>query len=238
MPRPVLVLQHAPWESPGLIELALEGLPLERRTVLDDPSPELPSASELSGLVVMGGPQDADDDAGHPGLAAERRLLAGAVDAGLPVLGVCLGMQLLALALGASLLKGAAREIGFAPVELTPAAAEDPVLGPLATNGPSVTLMHWHCDLVELPEGARLLASTAQTPVQAFRAGSALGVQMHPEMEPELLASWLAEPRMLAALEPGEAQRIALEGEIVLPRLREPALTGLASLRAEMLDRG
>jgi len=63
-------------------------------------------------------------------------------------------------------------------------------------------------------------------------------VQMPPEMEPELLASWLAEPRMLAALEPGEAQRIALEGEIVLPRLREPALTGLASLRAEMLDRG
>src|SRR5690554_5973921 len=151
MPRPVLVIQHVPWESPGLIGLALEGLDVEARTVFDQDDPGLPRARDLAGLVVMGGPQDADDDARHPGLAAERRLLADAVHAGVPVLGVCLGMQLLALALGAPLRKGATREIGFHPVDLHTTATSDPVLGPLAALGSPVTFMHWHADAVDLP---------------------------------------------------------------------------------------
>ena len=175
----MLVLQHAPWERPGLIDTALEGLACERRTVLDEDAPSLPRARDLAGLVVMGGPQDADDDARHPGLAAERRLLAEAVDAEVPVLAVCLGMQLLALALGARLDKGAARQIGFA-----------------------------------------------------------LGVQMHPEMEPALLASWLDEPRMRTALEPGQAARLATAGEHVLPALRGPVLAGLGALREAVVARG
>ena len=76
--RPVLVLTHAPHEGPGLIGPAL-GTPYQVRTVLDDPAPRLPRAEELSGLVVMGGPMDADDVAGHPGLAPERELIAAAV---------------------------------------------------------------------------------------------------------------------------------------------------------------
>ena len=232
------MIQHVPWESTGLIGTALEGLPVEHRTVVDESNPELPRASELAGLVVMGGPQDADDDARHPGLAVERRLLAEAVDAEVPVLGVCLGMQLLALALGAELHKGAVREIGFAPVDLEPAAALDPVLGPLAASGSSVRLMHWHGDTVDLPAGATLLARSSATPVQAFRAGSALGLQMHPEIEPELLAQWLSEPSMGGRLAPGETEQIARDGERELPALRGPVLEGLRSLRNAMAARG
>ena len=238
VPRPVLVLQHAPWESPGLIDVALAGLPVERRTVLDEAEPDLPSARDLAGLVVLGGPQDADDDAHHPGLAAERALLASAVDSGVPVLGVCLGMQLLALALGATLHHGAVREIGFAPVDLEPAAVHDPVLGPLAALGSPVTLMHWHSDIVDLPGGATLLASTPATPVQAFRAGSALGVQLHPEMTPGLLATWLDTPQMSSTLAPGEADQIAADGDAVLPGVRDAALDGFGAFAREVAIRG
>ena len=92
--RPALILTHAPHEGPGLIGPGL-GAPYRVRTVLDDPAAQLPDVDELSGLVVMGGPMDADDLDGHPGLAAEQKLLGAAVDAGVPVLAVCLGMQLL-----------------------------------------------------------------------------------------------------------------------------------------------
>ena len=97
MTHPVLVLQHAPWERPGLISQALAegapGVPGLTRTVAAEPRPNLPAARDLAGLVVMGGSMNAEDDAHFPGLAAERRLLAEAVDTAVPVLGVCLGLQ-------------------------------------------------------------------------------------------------------------------------------------------------
>ncbi|KGM14647.1 hypothetical protein N867_18285, partial [Actinotalea fermentans ATCC 43279 = JCM 9966 = DSM 3133] len=166
--RPLLVLQHAPWEGPALVARALAarapGVELVTRSVLDHAAPDLPAPADLAGLVVLGGPMGADDDARHPGLAAERSLLARAVDADLPVLGVCLGMQLLARALGAAVHAGHGTEIGFAPVEVL---ADDPVLRPL---GPAPTVLHWHSDAAELPSGATLLARSTVTPVQAFRA--------------------------------------------------------------------
>jgi GMP synthase (glutamine-hydrolysing) len=232
MYRPVLVLLHARWETLGLIETALEGVPTVRRVVLDEPSPELPRASELGGLVVMGGPQDADDDVGHPGLATERKLLSEAVDADVPVLGVCLGMQLLGLALGAKLHRRHGTEIGFAPIELTSAGAGDPVLGPLERASRPPVLLHWHSDAVDLPAGATLLARTPKTPVQAFRAGSALGVQFHPEADTALLESWLGTPQMVDGLGSGEVARMERDGALYLPRLRAPALSGLGAYAA------
>lgn len=225
----MLVLLHVPWETPTLIDVALAGVPTVRRTVVDEAAPALPRAAELGGLVVMGGPQDADDDAGHPGLAAERRLLAEAVDADVPVLGVCLGMQLLGLALGARLHLRHGAEIGFAPIELTAAGARDPALGPLAPAGGAPVVLHWHSDAVELPAGATLLAASPATPVQAFRAGSALGTQFHPEADDGLLAAWLALPRMVDGLAPDHVARIHRDGAAHLAGLRPRALAGLGT---------
>ncbi|WP_282943728.1 type 1 glutamine amidotransferase [Cellulomonas endometrii] len=230
-PRPVLVLTHVAHEGPGLIARALDGLPITTRTVLDDPAPRLPAIEDLAGLVVMGGPQDADDDAGHPGLAAERRLLAEAVDAGLPTLGVCLGMQLLALALGARLHRRHGTEIGFAPVEVV---AHDPLL---AGAGPEPTVLHWHSDAVDLPEGATLLARSGTTPVQAFRAGSAVGLQFHLEVDASVLDLWLTTPMMTADLEPAEVDAIRLGSRQHLSALRPGADLGLAAFARSVRER-
>ncbi|WP_136520162.1 type 1 glutamine amidotransferase [Cellulomonas telluris] len=215
-PRPVLVLTHAPHEGPGLIGRALAGTPYTLRTVLHQDAPRLPAAEGLAGLVVMGGAMDADDVAGHPGLAAERALLRAAVDADVPVLGVCLGAQLLALALGAGLHRRTAREVGFAPVDVV---ADDPVVGALGAVGSSPTVLHWHSDEVDLPPGATLLASSAVTEVQAFRAGSAVGLQFHPELDATMLDLWLATPDMTADLDEDEVAAIRAGGEQHLPAL-------------------
>jgi GMP synthase (glutamine-hydrolysing) len=212
---PVLVLTHAPHEGPGLIGRLL-GVPYRVRTVLDDPGARLPAPDEIAGLVVMGGPMDSDDVRGHPGLVTETRLIADAVAAGVPVLGVCLGMQLLGLALGARLRRRAGQEIGFAPVELV---AQDPVLSALGPVGASPTVLHWHSDAVELPEGAMLLAATAATPVQAFRAGSALGIQFHVELDPDQLALWLSTADMVGELSDDEVAAIRRDGDAALPAL-------------------
>jgi GMP synthase (glutamine-hydrolysing) len=229
--RPVLVLTHAPHEGPGRIAPTLDA-PVQVRTVLGTPDPRLPALDALSGIVVMGGPMDADDDRGHPGLAAERRLLAAAVDADVPVLGVCLGMQLLGLALGAPLHRRSGTEIGFAPVDVL---TDDPVLGAL---GVRPTVLHWHADSVGLPPGATLLASTATTPVQAFRAGSALGLQFHPELDAGMLDLWLATPDMVGDLDPEEVETVRADGRTHLPTLVPAAEKAFASFGEQVRTRG
>ena len=211
--RPALILTHAPHEGPGLIGPGL-GAPYRVRTVLDDPAPRLPDVDELSGLVVMGGPMDADDVAGHPGLSAERDLIAAAVDADVPVLGVCLGMQLLGLARGARLRRRAGSEVGFGPVELL---ADDPVLSALGPPASRPTVLHWHSDAVELPDGATLLARSQVTEVQAFRIGSALGVQFHVEVGPDQLGLWLTTPDMVDGLDEDELDALRAAAPAQLP---------------------
>ncbi|MEV7971987.1 type 1 glutamine amidotransferase [Cellulomonas sp. NPDC089187] len=230
-PRPVLVLTHAAHEGPGLIARALDGVPLTTRTIVDDPSPALPAVDDLAGLVVMGGPMDADDDLGHPGLTAERRLLSEAVDADLPVLGICLGMQLLAMALGSTLHRRHGTQIGFGAVETV---GSDPVLAAL---GPRPVVLHWHSDAVDLPAGATLLARDEVTPVQAFRVGSAVGLQFHLEVETTLLDLWLNTPVMVGELEPEEAAAIRLGSRQHLATLRPGADLGLAAFAAQVRER-
>lgn len=232
--RPLLVLQHAPWEGPALIARAVAehapGVPVAVRSVLDDPAPVLPGPADLAGLVVMGGPMGADDDARHPGLAAERALLARAVDAEVPVLGVCLGMQLLARALGAEVHAGHATEIGFAPIEVV---GDDPALTPLGT---SPTVLHWHSDAADLPAGATLLARSALTPVQAFRAGSALGLQFHLELDVPDLDAWLVSPAA-RELPPGGADALRTAGATAFPAVVPAALAGLATFADAVRER-
>jgi GMP synthase (glutamine-hydrolysing) len=106
-----------------------------------------------------------------------------------PVLGICLGGQVLARALGAEVGQAERAERGWYDVELLPAAADDPVLG---AAGPDARVYQWHVDAFGLPDGATLLARSPGVPVQAFRHGSAWGVQFHPEVDVPLLRSWMA----------------------------------------------
>jgi GMP synthase (glutamine-hydrolysing) len=215
--RPTLLaIQHVPWEGPHRILDACGGL--EVRTVKPLAGQALPPHEEVAGAVVMGGPMNVDEVGRFPALAAEREWLAEAVRRELPLLGVCLGAQLLARALGAEVRAGEGPEIGFAPVEVSD--SEDPLLGGLA---PSTEVLHWHGDVFELPDGATSLASSARTEHQAFRIGNAWGVLFHPEADFALVEAWLAVPEMID----DAVAALGNEGEHALPEqaaAAEPAL--------------
>lgn len=182
----VLALRHVSFEDLGVVApvLANRGLVAHYWDAGVDPVSELEDADPAL-LVILGGPIGARDEALHPFLDAELALIRRRLDAGRPVLGVCLGAQLIARALGGGLRAGDA-EIGWAPVDLT-AAGEASVLAPLA----GVPVLHWHGDRIVLPEGVESLASTATTPVQAFATASALGLQFHLEADPSRIDRWL-----------------------------------------------
>lgn len=218
--RPTLLaVQHVPWEGPHRILDACGALRV--RTVKPLAGQPLPDHDEVAGAVFMGGPMNVDEVERFPALAAEREWLAEGVERGMPVLGICLGAQLLARALGADVRPGEAPEVGFAPVEISD--SDDPVLGGLA---PSSEVLHWHGDVFDLPDGAQHLASSERTACQAFRAGNAWGVLFHPEADLALVEAWLAVPEMIdeavAAL--GDA------GEHALPERA-------AELEADLIER-
>jgi GMP synthase (glutamine-hydrolysing) len=226
--EPVLVVRHVPWEGPHRIADALiaAGLVIDERRPLEGDS--LPALEAVSAAVFMGGPMNVDEVDRYPGLADEREWLAAAVAAGLPVLGVCLGSQLLARALGSEVRPGASAEIGWAPIEVFD--ASDPVVGGLA---PSTTVLHWHGDVFDLPDGAELLASSERTEVQAFRAGNAWGTLFHAEADAALLERWLAEPTMAAEAPDGVIEdAVEFEGPLVTR-----SATGFANFAALALDR-
>jgi GMP synthase (glutamine-hydrolysing) len=232
-PPILLAIQHASWESPHRIFDACEGL--EVRTVEPLSGDRLPDHADLAGALVMGGPMNVDEVERYPGLEAERKWLAEAVRLQMPVLGICLGAQLLARALGGEVRPGKGAEIGFAPAEIHDAA--DPILGALA---PSTTVLHWHGDVFDLPDGAVPLASSAQTALQAFRHGNAWGVLFHPEADAGLVSAWLAEPQMageaasaLGKGAPAELRRQAKATEADLIVRSSPGFEAFASLVAK-----
>jgi GMP synthase-like glutamine amidotransferase len=185
---PWVVLQHVPHEGPGAIAPAIRATGADVRLVRIDGGDAVPSPRDLgatAGLVVMGGPMGVHDDL--PWLEEERTLILTAVEAELPVLGVCLGAQQLAAALGAEVVTGPVAECGVGEVHLTPAALSDPVFGAAPTP---LSCVHWHGDTFALPEGAVRLAGNEAYENQAFRVGRAYALQFHVEVTGSLAAHW------------------------------------------------
>lgn len=231
---PVLVVRHVPWEGPHRVADALEaaGLRIESRRPLEGEA--LPPVGDIAGAVFMGGPMNVDETDRYPGLAAEREWLADAIAGDLPVLGVCLGSQLIARALGAEVRPGGAPEIGWSPIEVFD--PSDPLTGGLA---PETSVLHWHGDVFGLPPEARALARSERTEIQAFRARNAWGLLFHAEADAGLVQTWLAERSMAdeaaAAIGPGASERLREDAARFGPDLAErsqPGFVAFAELAA------
>jgi len=185
--KSILVLRHEPFEHLGYFgEILREhAIPFSYRD-LGEPL----DLQGRSGLIIMGGPQSANDSL--PALSAELGLIIRAVRAEIPILGICLGAQLIAKALGARVYANPEKEIGWAPVYFTPAAQDDV----LFSGFPSPSqFFHWHGETFDLPAGADWLAYSDRCRHQAFRyAGNVYGIQFHPEITPEMIADWSTQP--------------------------------------------
>lgn len=189
----LLVFQHVAAEPLGTLDplIRRRGHRIRFINFERDPS-ALPCVDRYRGLVVLGGPMNVEDQAHRPHLTVEMRAIEQALHQGKPVLGICLGAQLLAHVLGAPVRRHERPEIGWYDLSLTEQGAADPVLGPL---GPAATVFQWHGRSFGLPNGAVHLARTESCEQQAFRWGdSAYGLQFHPEVDAPLVRRWLANP--------------------------------------------
>ena len=187
----VLVVQNFDDTGLGQVGAALEEAGAEIDVRDAHHGMTLPNnADSHDALVVLGGGQNALDDENYPYFPALLELMRGYVEAGKPVLGICLGSQLLARAYGGKNQIGGAEEFGWCPVALTAEAAGDPVLGALPREFP---IFEWHDDTFSLPEGAVRLAGNAAVANQAFRVGRAgYGIQFHFEADRPMVRKWSA----------------------------------------------
>ena len=188
----VWVLQHAPTETLGTIEDVLRGHRVGVNYIQTYAGNQVPSEmADKAGLIVMGGPMGVYEQAKYPFLRDEMRLIESALTLGRPVLGVCLGSQLLAAVLGAEVKKGEAKELGWHAVRLSEATTQDLLF---AGVRPEFWPFHWHGDVFSLPKQAVNLASSRQTPYQAFRYGeNAYGILFHLEVTQEQISQMLVD---------------------------------------------
>jgi GMP synthase (glutamine-hydrolysing) len=195
--KPVLCVRNDRDDTLGITVQALaeHGVPVTRLDAFDA-EPRWPALDEISALVVFGGEMNADEIDRYPYLLTQRELMRRAVDAGMPVLGICLGAQMLARALGARVFRAPVRELGFKPMRITEAGLADPLLGEFHSGD---RVFEWHEDTFDLPDGAELLAAGDDVQMQAFRKGrNAWAVQFHFEVDAEAVDAWLrvAEPSL------------------------------------------
>jgi GMP synthase (glutamine-hydrolysing) len=188
--KPVFCVRNDPDDTLGITERVLVacGLAVEK---LDGFAPDVrwPGLDAIGGLIVFGGEMNVDEVDRHPYLLRERELMRSAVDVGVPVLGICLGAQMLARTLGARVHRAPVRELGFRPVRLIEAGLKDPLLGAF---GRRPCVFQWHEDTFDLPKDATLLAVGDDVANQAFRYGEhAWGVQFHFEIDRDGVEAWL-----------------------------------------------
>ena len=185
-----LVLQHVAVEGPGILASCLEARGWTLETVALYEGARLPEdAQGYQTVIVMGGPMGVYDEAAYPFLRHEQRFLTRVLAQGVPLLGICLGSQLLAKALGARVYRNPQKEIGWYTIDLTPPGVADPLFASLPSPIP---VFQWHSDAFDLPVGATPLASSQLCTHQAFRYGDRVyGLLFHLELTPAVIHSWL-----------------------------------------------
>jgi GMP synthase (glutamine-hydrolysing) len=195
----ILVCQHVAFEILGTLHPLLRSYGIRIKHVNFGRHPDAkPSLDGYRGLVVLGGPMSVDDVGRHPHLATEERLIRSAIEREIPVLGICLGAQLIAKALGAEVSRNPEKEIGWYDVSLTEAGRRDPLF---AHFRETESIFHWHGDSFDLPEGAAHLASSSACPHQAFRYRDRVyALQFHLEVDERLIERWLGVPVHLAEI--------------------------------------
>ena len=182
----VQVLQHVPFEGIGSIERWLADRDAHTRYTRFYESSELPDPRQVDLVIAMGGPMSVNDEREHPWLASEKEFIRQSIGLGLPVIGICLGAQLIANALGARVYPGRHTEIGWFPVE---AVAAD---GDVFQLPDGLTAFHWHGETFDLPDGAVGLAKSEACDNQAFQIGrNVVGLQFHLETTPRSAAQLL-----------------------------------------------
>jgi GMP synthase (glutamine-hydrolysing) len=240
MMRTVTAIRHVPFEDLGVFDAVFRdaGFAVQFcEAGMDDLGAIDPSTAIV---VILGAPIGAYEEDKYPFLLDELRLLERRLSARRPTLGICLGAQLIARALGSRVYPGARKEIGWGQVDLTPEGRRSPL-----QHLQDVPVLHWHGDTFDLPAGAQRLASTAVTENQAFGLGPAiLALQFHPEVEARNFERWLIGHTLEISAVPDlsvdglrqDAQRFAVATSARGARLLRDWLAGLSAKESEGSD--
>jgi len=189
--KKILIITHDRNEGPGTLATFLETTGADMQTVRLYEGDHLPDDPRgIDAIVSMGGPMSVHDEAQHPFLGREKAFLRTAIEFNIPVLGICLGAQLIAGACHAAVIRGQINERGWGTVTLTNEGKRDILF---QNCSPTLKVFQWHDDVFEVPEGAVLLASSRACPNQAFRYKNAYGLQFHLEITKDMLMEWLAD---------------------------------------------
>jgi GMP synthase-like glutamine amidotransferase len=204
--KPTLIITHLPDRQDGIVRQALQAAGCDVIARNPDDTEPLPAADEIAGVVTLGGRQSATRVAQDPFLIAEVELLQSALAQRVPILGMCLGAQLLAVAAGGTVAYSGKMNAGWPELNVLPAAAGDPLFAGFPERLP---VLAWHEDIIEMPPRATELAVTPGPGAALFRVGdSAWGSQPHLELTPAMLIEgWTVEPADVAEIE-GAGHRI------------------------------
>jgi GMP synthase-like glutamine amidotransferase len=212
----VLIVKHIDIEGPGLVEYCLRQEKIPYQILNLSSRVHLPKLEEITHIVLLGGPMNVYEEGRYPFLRDEDLFIKEAIQRGKAILGICLGAQLIAKALGAKVSKAPAKEIGWYDVSLTEIGSQDPLFSNLPKT---FSVFQWHEDTFEIPKGGKLIATSSPIPHQAFRYGEKVyGLQFHLEVTDEMIGEWVEtyeeEFKGLQSSQPFSKTEIVTETEI------------------------